>query len=123
MLGWSLAIVATHTPPNGAFRGFGAPQVTFAYERQMDRIAQVCGLSPLEVRRRNMLLEGGETATGQTLTVSVGAQQVLDEALAMSDYERRHEAIAAKWSVVNDHVVHPATVKEYCLAGQIVANC
>src|SRR5580700_5035854 len=35
--------VATNTPPQGAFRGFGAPQSLFAMERQMDRIAGVVG--------------------------------------------------------------------------------
>ncbi|MBD3337291.1 MAG: molybdopterin-dependent oxidoreductase, partial [Candidatus Eisenbacteria bacterium] len=52
--------VATHTPPNGAFRGFGAPQSQFACERQMDRIARELGLSPLAVRRRNLLRDGDE---------------------------------------------------------------
>ena len=41
-------VLRTHTPPNGAFRGFGAPQSLFAVERQMDRIARVVGLDPLE---------------------------------------------------------------------------
>ena len=47
--------VATNMPPHGAFRGFGAPQSIFAMERHMDRIAQVAGLSPVEIRRRNFL--------------------------------------------------------------------
>ena len=32
--------VATNVPPHGAFRGFGAPQTTFAYERQMAKLAR-----------------------------------------------------------------------------------
>ena len=50
--------VATNTPPHGAFRGFGAPQSLFALERHMDRIAQVVGLSPVEIRKRNFLKPG-----------------------------------------------------------------
>ena len=42
--------VATHTPPHGAFRGFGAPQTTFAYERQMQKAARLLGMSDLELR-------------------------------------------------------------------------
>ena len=38
----SAKVVATNTPPNGAFRGFGAPQSIFAMERQMDKIARTC---------------------------------------------------------------------------------
>ena len=57
--------VMTHTPPNGAFRGFGAPQTIFAVERQMDRVADAVGLSPLELRRRNLLQLGDTTALDQ----------------------------------------------------------
>ena len=51
-------VLRTNTPPNGAFRGFGAPQVQFAMERQMDRIGRRLGLDPLEIRLRNVLEEG-----------------------------------------------------------------
>ena len=44
----------TNTPPNGAFRGFGAPQTEFAAEIQIDRLAEALGMSPLEIRRRNL---------------------------------------------------------------------
>jgi len=74
-------VVATHTPPNGAFRGFGAPQAQFAVERHMDRIARELGIDPLALRQRNMFRDGDVTATGQTL-VDTGAAAVLDAALA-----------------------------------------
>src|SRR5581483_2874748 len=45
--------VMTNTPPNGAFRGFGAPQTQFAVEAHMDRIADTLGLDPVRVRERN----------------------------------------------------------------------
>ncbi|MFD0853342.1 molybdopterin cofactor-binding domain-containing protein, partial [Actinomadura adrarensis] len=45
--------VYTNNPPCGAMRGFGAVQACFAYESMMDRLAAACGISPLEVRRRN----------------------------------------------------------------------
>src|SRR5712692_8126980 len=59
--------LATNTPPHGAFRGFGAPQSLFAMERHMDRIAQVVGISPVEIRRRNFLKPGQTTTTEQTI--------------------------------------------------------
>jgi len=87
----SARAVATNTPPNGAFRGFGAPQVAFAYEMQMEKIAAELGLDPLELRRLNMLREGDLTATGQRLTWSVGSEEVLQAAVEQSSYrERRH---------------------------------
>jgi CO/xanthine dehydrogenase Mo-binding subunit len=45
----------TNTPPNGAFRGFGAPQTQFAAEVHMDRIAQQLGLDPVRIREINAL--------------------------------------------------------------------
>lgn len=70
--------VATNTPPHGAFRGFGAPQTTFAYERQTQKAARALGLDPFELRRRWMLRPGDTTATSQELTWSVGSAKVLD---------------------------------------------
>jgi CO/xanthine dehydrogenase Mo-binding subunit len=86
--------VATNTPPNGAFRGFGAPQVAFAYEMQMERIAATLGLDPLLVRQRNMLHEGDITATGQRLTWSVGSDEVLNAALDASGFAEKRQATA-----------------------------
>jgi len=79
--------VATHSPPNGAFRGFGAPQAQWASERHMDRIARELGIDPVELRIRNLVEEGDRTATGQRL-VSPGGKTVLQAALqAVSDLE------------------------------------
>src|SRR5205085_9220353 len=43
----------THTPPNGAFRGFGAPQTQFAIEAHIDRIADQLGIDPVRFREIN----------------------------------------------------------------------
>jgi len=75
-------VMMTHTPPNGAFRGFGAPQSQFAAEAHMDRIAVELGMDPVELRRKNLLRTGDTTATGQLLRESVSAKEVLDRALA-----------------------------------------
>ncbi|HEY8486651.1 MAG TPA: molybdopterin cofactor-binding domain-containing protein, partial [Limnochordales bacterium] len=48
----------THTVPAGAFRGFGVPQVAFAHECQMDRIARELGMDPVELRLRNLVRRG-----------------------------------------------------------------
>ncbi|MEK7727731.1 MAG: molybdopterin cofactor-binding domain-containing protein, partial [candidate division KSB1 bacterium] len=84
-------VVATNTPPAGAFRGFGAPQTCFAYEMQMNKIAQTLGISPLEIRRKNLVREGDVTATGQVLKLSVSAEQVLEAAVSDSNYVAEYE--------------------------------
>ncbi len=78
----------TNTPPNGAFRGFGAPQAAFAAETHLDRIAEALGISPLDIRRRNAYRAGDTTATGQVLRDSVAALDVLEAAAGASGYER-----------------------------------
>jgi CO/xanthine dehydrogenase Mo-binding subunit len=57
--------VYTNTTPSGGFRGYAVPQVTWAYESQMDAIARALGLDPLELRRRNVLRDGDQFSTGQ----------------------------------------------------------
>ncbi|MET0770565.1 MAG: molybdopterin cofactor-binding domain-containing protein, partial [Solirubrobacteraceae bacterium] len=62
----SLAIY-TNLPPNGAYRGYGAMQSIFASERTMDVLAARLGMSPLELRRRNLLRDGDRFATGEVM--------------------------------------------------------
>ncbi|MFN3346221.1 MAG: xanthine dehydrogenase family protein molybdopterin-binding subunit, partial [Candidatus Bipolaricaulaceae bacterium] len=86
--------VATNTVPCGAFRGFGSPQVIFAHESQMDELARRLGMDPLELRRKNALREGDETATAQVLTESVGLTACLDRAKELARWEERKRAVA-----------------------------
>jgi CO/xanthine dehydrogenase Mo-binding subunit len=89
--------MATNTPPNGAFRGFGAPQSEFAAEMQANRVAEALDLSPLELRRRWAYREGDVTPTGQVLRESVAALDVLDAAAEASGFERhRHQTREAR---------------------------
>jgi CO/xanthine dehydrogenase Mo-binding subunit len=73
--------LATNTPPNGAFRGFGAPQSLFAAELMVEHVAERLGVPSVELRRKWLLRVGDTTATGQKLSESVSAEQVLDAAL------------------------------------------
>jgi CO/xanthine dehydrogenase Mo-binding subunit len=85
----------TNTPPNGAFRGFGAPQTQFAAEVHMDRIAAALSLDPVRVREINALRPGDTTATGQRLGTDCSALQVLREAVKRTDFKKRRSAFAA----------------------------
>ena len=59
--------VYTNKTMTGAMRGFGAPQVCFAYESHMDDIAALLNMDPLEIRLINAFNEGSLSPTGQTL--------------------------------------------------------
>ena len=86
--------VATNAPPHGAFRGFGAPQSLFAMERHMDRIAEVVGLSPVEIRRRNFLQPSQTTTTEQIVRDEIDLGKLLDRALELSDYDTKKARFA-----------------------------
>lgn len=59
--------IRTNNPPCGAMRGFGVVQACFAHEGQMDKIAEACGISPVEVRLVNAMHTGDKIITGQTM--------------------------------------------------------
>ncbi len=82
----SLAVY-TNLPPNGAFRGYGATQSVWASERAMDLLAERVGMSPLELRRRNLLRDGDRFATGEVMH-DVHFDECLQAAADAVDYER-----------------------------------
>jgi len=84
----------THTPPHGAFRGFGAPQSIFALERHLDVCAARLGLSPDELRRKNFVKEGGTLATGQVVRDPIDMAALLDDALALCEWDERRRRFA-----------------------------
>ncbi|MGH9221135.1 MAG: xanthine dehydrogenase family protein molybdopterin-binding subunit [Vicinamibacterales bacterium] len=83
----------TNTPPNGAFRGFGAPQTQFAVEAHLDRIAEILDIDPVTVRARNALKPGDTTATGQKLGKDASALPVLREAVRRSQFTKKRRTL------------------------------
>ncbi len=87
-------VTMTNTPPNGAFRGFGAPQTQFAAEVHMERIAEALGMDPVRLREVNAFRPGDTTATGQRLGKDCSALRVLREAVKRTDFQRRRRELA-----------------------------
>jgi CO/xanthine dehydrogenase Mo-binding subunit len=87
-------VVMTNTPPNGAFRGFGAPQTQFATEVHMDRIAEALGMDPVHLRELNALRPGDTTATGQVMGEDCSALESLKAGVERSDYHRKRAEYA-----------------------------
>jgi nicotinate dehydrogenase large molybdopterin subunit len=73
-------VVYTNKTMTGAMRGFGAPQVCFAYESQMDEIAEALNIDPLEIRMRNAFSEGSSSPTGQVLHSVVVRESLIQAA-------------------------------------------
>jgi len=61
----------------GAFRGFGAVQVQWALEQQIDRLARACGIDPLAFRQRNLSAPDAAGPLGQQVVASDGPRLAL----------------------------------------------
>ncbi len=83
----------TNIPPNNAFRGFGVPQGAFAIETALTHAAEAAGLSPLDVKRRNLLREGDSLPYGVKLE-RVNASRCWEALDAQAGLEKRRAAIA-----------------------------
>ena len=75
----------TNLTPAGALRGFGIPQLVWAYESHTDMMARALKLDPIEFRRRNILREGRPQATG-TLMQDAAIEAVLDRLAARMNW-------------------------------------
>jgi xanthine dehydrogenase D subunit len=72
--------VYTNNPPCGAMRGFGAPQVCFAYEAQMDKLAATLSIDPVELRLLNAVRTGSVLPTGQVIKGSAPVRELIERA-------------------------------------------
>lgn len=75
-------LVYTNTLVGSSMRGMGVPQVCFAMESHLDRIARKLGLSPLEIRRRNLFAAAGQMPNGQVID-SRAAKGTLERAVEL----------------------------------------
>lgn len=78
--GWA---VRTNHLPCGAMRGFGVVQACYAHESQMDRLAEACGLDPVEVRLRNAMRTGDRLITGQVMDSVAPVERCIRETVAL----------------------------------------
>jgi CO/xanthine dehydrogenase Mo-binding subunit len=81
--------LATNTVPNGAFRGFGAPQAIFAIETHMNALAHKLELDPLELKMRNIAKKGDLTSTGGTFRQDSILPELIEAVVMMADYHRK----------------------------------
>jgi CO/xanthine dehydrogenase Mo-binding subunit len=77
----------TNLPPAGALRGFGIPQLVWAYESHTDLLARELGIDPVEFRRKNLLREGRPQATG-TLMKDAAIEKVLERVSDLMNWEK-----------------------------------
>jgi xanthine dehydrogenase D subunit len=72
-------VMYTNNPPCGAMRGFGAVQVAFAHEAQMDKLAAALGMDPVELRIKNAMEPGSLMPTGQVVPTPAPVAELLEK--------------------------------------------
>jgi CO/xanthine dehydrogenase Mo-binding subunit len=77
----------TNLPPAGALRGFGIPQLVWAYESHTDMMARELGADPVAFRRKNLLREGRPQATG-TILRDAATDKVLERLAVLMNWEK-----------------------------------
>jgi len=82
-------VYKTNTVPNGAFRGFGAPQMFFAIEMFVEHIAMELGLDPLEFSKSILAKQGDYTSTMGVFRDPVLMPEMIEKALEVSDYNNK----------------------------------
>ena len=92
--------VYTNNLPTGAFRGFGGPQGCFAAEMQMDKIAEMLNIDPVELRIRNLITEGALTAVQTPLPKGISIGKVLEECATESGWKKSHNS----WKLINNQI-------------------
>ena len=83
----------SNTPPNGAFRGFGAPQSLFAIESHIDDIAKNLDINPAELREINILKTNDTLPTDQVITED-HLKECMNIVLKKSDFYNKYEEFA-----------------------------
>ncbi len=88
--------VYTNNVPTGAFRGFGGPQAAFSAESQINKLAELLGIDPVEMRMRNLLKEGSLLSVGTPLPKGVTMDKVLAKCAEKAGWEQTPAGWQAK---------------------------
>ncbi len=80
----------TNTVPNGAYRGFGAPQAFFAIEVLMNHLAAKLNITPLNFRKKYIVKQGDSSATNGCFRYHVPLEEMIEKAEQISSYTEKY---------------------------------
>lgn len=123
--------VYTNKTPAGSYRGYGVPQVSWAYEQHMDIIAARLKMDPLAFRLKNVLQNGDETMSGE-IVHDCALKECIEKAAAAIDWNApapalapgklRGKGIAGAWKSTGAPSVHLATIRMEQDGSVVVGN-
>ena len=84
-------LLKTNTVPNGAFRGFGAPQSFAGIESHISHLSKISKLAPLEYKRKYLVKQGDPTITKGQFRDPILMEEMIEDLLTKSNYKKKKE--------------------------------
>ncbi|MGG1400357.1 xanthine dehydrogenase family protein molybdopterin-binding subunit [Bacillus salipaludis] len=84
-------VLKTNTVPNGAFRGFGAPQSFAGIESHMGHLSKLANIDPLEYKRKYLVKQGDPTITKGNFRDPILMEEMIEDLLTKSEYKKKKE--------------------------------
>lgn len=84
-------VYRTNTVPNGAFRGFGAPQMFFAIDMFMEHIAKKLKLDTLIFRKKYLARQNDRTSTNGIFRDPILMPEMIEKVMSVSNYQEKYE--------------------------------
>jgi CO/xanthine dehydrogenase Mo-binding subunit len=84
-------VLKTNTVPNGAFRGFGAPQSFAGIESHIGHLSNKAKIDPLEYKRKYLVKQGDPTITKGNFRDPILMEQMIEDLLTSSEYKKKKE--------------------------------
>ncbi len=109
-------VVYTNNLPNGAFRGFGGPQGAYLAEMQMNKLAELLEMDPVEIRMKNLLDEEKTISMNSKLPKGVSIREVLKDCAEASGWK----LVDGAWKQVEE-ISQPDPKKPYLRRGRGIA--
>jgi CO/xanthine dehydrogenase Mo-binding subunit len=83
--------VATNNLISGGMRGFGTPEVAFAFEQNIDQLALELGIDPIEFRMKNGMEKGTLMPSGAYIYHDIGLKETIRKAARAADWSNRDQ--------------------------------
>lgn len=104
--------ITTNNVPGGAFRGFGGPQGAFAAENQMNKLAEMLGIDPVELRLKNVLKDGSLLTVQTPMPANVSLTEVIETCAEQAGWYSKQSAVGSEpFSSVQSLISNPQSLK------------
>jgi CO/xanthine dehydrogenase Mo-binding subunit len=105
--------ITTNNVPGGAFRGFGGPQGAFAAENQMNKLAEMLGIDPVELRLKNILKDGSMLTVQTPMPNGVSLTEVIETCAERVGWASEQSTVdSEQFSSIQSLISNPQSLKK-----------